>query len=177
MVSLWLVFSSCLVYPQSAYTKHLEIAKSYLNLKEIDGNNGWNDKQFQSYAYRLGWRLGYSWCGYFVGVCLDSAKALLPKPYGLARNYFTKGYKTAYIENANPEAGDILIWKKGTTITGHVAFIYRVIKKYLYETIEGNTSSGDKGSQSNGDGVYKRIRKYNKWSYFKMLGISKVKYG
>jgi hypothetical protein len=33
-------------------------------------------------------------------------------------------------------------------------------KKYL-STIEGNTSNGDKGSQSNGDGVFVKKRAYS----------------
>ena len=40
----------------------------------------------------------------------------------------------------------------------HVGIVERVLPKGIIQTIEGNTSSGERGSQSNGDGVYRRRR-------------------
>lgn len=51
----------------------------------------------------------------------------------------------------------IVLWQKGNSWQGHFAFGWDW-DKTKGNTIEGNTSSGQRGSQRNGDGVYMRQR-------------------
>ncbi len=59
----------------------------------------------------------------------------------------------------------LLIWlRRGG---GHIGFVVRLRGEFEWETVEANTSSGY-GSQWNGDGIYKRIRKYEPFSTFRI---------
>ena len=64
-------------------------------------------------------------------------------------------------------AGSLVIWKKGNTWKGHIGIV-KSWNKGGGITIEGNTSAGITGSQSNGDGVYKRARVIQQYSYFRI---------
>lgn len=57
------------------------------------------------------------------------------------------------------EPGDIVEFDTVLPFTSsHCGVFVRYIDDFTIETIEGNTSSGNAGSQENGDGVYKRNR-------------------
>ena len=71
--------------------------------------------------------------------------------------------------------GDLLIWQKGETISGHAASAYSDWNSTKGETIEGNTSSGVKGSQSDGDGFWKRTRSIDPTSYFRIKWITPIR--
>ena len=60
-----------------------------------------------------------------------------------------------------PRPGDVLVfdWNWATPSTNHVAILERVLPSGNYQTIEGNTSPGATGSQGNGGGVYRRVRR------------------
>lgn len=59
----------------------------------------------------------------------------------------------------NYKPGDILIykWHKSKNVADHTGICTSANSSYV-NAIEGNTSSNSTGSQSNGDGVYRRIR-------------------
>nr|MCW1079565.1 CHAP domain-containing protein [Streptococcus anginosus] len=62
------------------------------------------------------------------------------------------------VSAANAQAGDLVCFDwDGDGVADHVGFVERNYGSY-YQTIEGNTSSGASGSQSNGGGVYRRTR-------------------
>lgn len=55
--------------------------------------------------------------------------------------------------------GDIIIWRKMKLWQGHVGLVVSVnFMEQCFETIEGNTSNSDFGSQRDGDGIYRRKR-------------------
>jgi hypothetical protein len=70
--------------------------------------------------------------------------------------------------------GDFGTYQKGTTISGHAIVVNADWKGISGETIEANTSSGTKGSQDNGDGVYKRIRKIEPFNYFRLKWFTRI---
>ena len=96
---------------------------------------------------------GYPWCMMFVQGCLDQAG--LPLPCRTASCSELLGwYRKQRREQvaASPLPGDIVIYTFGHT---------GIVESADGETvtaIEGNTSPGSKGSQSNGGGVYRRTR-------------------
>lgn len=99
------------------------------------------------------------WCAIFVSWC--AAQCSIPAstilkfayvPYGV--EFFQKlGRYHPANGSYKPQPGDIVFFGK----SDHVGIVERVSGSSII-TIEGNTSSGNSGSQSNGDGVYRRTR-------------------
>lgn len=60
-----------------------------------------------------------------------------------------------------PKPGDVLVfdWNWSTAATNHVGILEKVLPSGNYQTIEGNTSTGSSGSQSNGGRVARRTRR------------------
>lgn len=62
--------------------------------------------------------------------------------------------------------GDIVIWRKLNLWQGHAGLVIsNLFGDNTFRTIEGNTSNSNYGSQSDGDGIYKRIRSANKINF------------
>lgn len=96
---------------------------------------------------------GYPWCMMFVQWCFDQAG--LPLPCRTASCSELLGwYRKQRREQvaASPLPGDIVIYTFGHT------GIVESADEGTVTAIEGNTSPGSKGSQSNGGGVYRRTR-------------------
>ena len=99
---------------------------------------------------------GYSWCMMFDQWCFSKAKQ--PLPYRTAScSALLAWYKANRPQDVispkqPPRPNYIVIFK-----FGHTGIVERDDGDYII-TVEGNTSKGDSGSQSNGDGVYRRRR-------------------
>ena len=150
--------------------KTYEIAKGFVGVREEGNNQGYWVNRFLA---SCGLRGGAQWCGAFVNFCLDSAgvKGLPNTRSGLARHFATrnKTIKAKDVLQSNMElpAGTIIVWRRGTTLFGHAGIVERWKGRNGY-TIEGNTSSGDRGSQNDGDGVWRRSRTINPTNYFRI---------
>jgi hypothetical protein len=150
--------------------KHLQIAESFVGVTEKTGKN--DGHEVEMFLQSVGRKKGDSWCSAFVSYCLTAANVKEPKiRSGLARAF----KKNKGLINANDvlrgskkiEAGSIVGWEKGNTVFGHIGFVKSWNKQHGI-TIEGNTSSGMKGSQSDGDGVYIRSRSIQPANYFRI---------
>lgn len=112
----------------------------------------------------------YYWCMTFVSWVF--AKATIPLHGGDYPNGFCsvpnclKYYRSKGEITPDPKAGDIVIYdwqcrpdKENMWNADHVGiFVEWVVPGKVFKSIEGNTSPDDKGSQSNGDGVFVRTR-------------------
>lgn len=140
----------------------IDIAKSQLNYQET-GNN--DTKYGKWYGMN-----NQPWCAMFVSWCFSEA-GLAPKVAASTKKgfagcdagfkWFVKNGKTVPVGKA--QAGDIVFFQLDSDVEpDHVGIVKwnNTTLKYL-QVIEGNTSSGGKGSQSNGDGVYLRKRPYS----------------
>lgn len=139
-------------------------------MKEEGNNGGYWVSRFLS-SCKL--KPGAQWCAAFVNFCLDSA-GIKSSPFtgsGLARNLATrnKTLKATEVISKNLElpSGTIIVWRRGSTPFGHAGFVEKW-KGKKGDTIEGNTSPGTRGSQNDGDGVYRRNREINPTSYFRI---------
>ena len=118
---------------------------------------------------------GVYWCMQFVWWCFQQADKTLFMDGGKTAScgermrwaqahgrWVTKGYRP----------GDVLIYDcRNTKVkTDHCGICESVSGQYV-TAIEGNTSNGNTGSQSNGDGVYRRKRKLSL-----VLGAYRPKY-
>ena len=109
------------------------------------------------------------WCAMFVSWCFtqagQSASVAASGKKGFAScdaglKWFAKKGKTIPIGQAQP--GDIVFFQfDDDAQPDHVGIVVKNDgKKYLW-CIEGNTAADKKGSQSNGDGVYRKKRAYS----------------
>lgn len=157
--------------------KHILIAEKYVGTTELTGNN---DGPFIDYIIKRGGGSKHSsYCAYFVTFCIDSAKVKTPTVRtGLAINFKTKNSipaKDVLIGKTKIKCGTILIFQHGNTIHGHTGFVLNWYKQ-SGTTIEGNTSPGIKGSQSNGDGIWKKNRSIEPLNYFRIISFTPVTY-
>ena len=99
------------------------------------------------------------WCMLFVSMVLDmngQIDAIGGFSYNtditLSRN------RNRLVGLANARPGDIVIFNWDGGGTDHVGFVEKNLGNGVLQTIEGNTSSGAAGSQSAGNGVWRRRR-------------------
>ena len=150
-----------------------QIAYGFVGVKEEGNNDGyWVTRFLKS----VGLKPGNPWCAAFVSFCLDSAKVkTLRTRSGLARHFITKNktIKASKVVQANMELpnGTVVVWRRGTTMSGHVGFTDKW-KGSSGTTIEGNTTSGKSGSQWNGGGVWSRKRTINPYDHFRITDFA-----
>lgn len=163
--------------PNQTIPKHLSIAEGYVGTTEKTGHN--DGPEIEKIIKHGGGAKGASYCAYFVKFCLDSAQAKYPiRRTGMARGYQTKTSIDAndvLIGKTTVPVGSIIVFGKGETPYGHTGFVLRWGKKYG-TTIEANTSPTNKGSQSNGDGIWYKRRAIEPLNYFRIVCFTKISY-
>lgn len=114
----------------------------------------------------------YAWCATFCSYIYFYAGSPMPHidtelGFHYVPTLYNKAKKNKW-STVNPLPGDLVIfdWNKDKKVD-HVAIFmgWKEIDNTFY-TIEGNTSGSEKGSQSNGGGVYKRLRNIKDVSMF-----------
>lgn len=132
-----------------------------LKVREDGGNNRgvWVNVFLQS----AGVDPGNPWCAAAVTFASKVAKAKCPKDSPAAVRGWLNWAKTMGFLVEAPQRGSICMHQT-TETTGHIALVVKVIGVWVY-SIEGNTGSGDKGSQRDGDGMYRRVRLMRFWSW------------
>ncbi len=180
-LSIWLTVLSLLLVSgfrnSPAEPQHLTIAKSYVGTVEATGHN---DGPKIEYIIRRGHGTpGSPYCAYFVTLCIDSAGVTTPSiRSGLARSYKLKTSipaKDVLIGKTSIPAGSIVVWERGNTINGHTGFVRKWYTQWGL-TVEGNTSGGNTGSQSNGDGIWLKSRSIEPANYFRITSFTLVIY-
>lgn len=114
------------------------------------------------------------WCALFASWCLDQAGQSCSGMPTASCATALSGAKKAGLVRSNKKdakAGDLVLFDwNGNGQPDHIGIVEKNCGSYI-QTIEGNTSSGNSGSQSNGGGVYRRTRN---WGY--VLAIIAVPY-
>lgn len=135
----------------------LELARQHIGYTEGPRDNETKFGAWSGYNFQ-------PWCGSFVNWVLYHS-GTQGEPSSVYTPYGAASYKRLgrWIErNGFPVPGDVVYFDwAGTQNTGnvdHVGFVEAVLPDGRIQTIEGNTSGGDYGSQSNGGGVYRRVR-------------------
>ncbi len=104
---------------------------------------------------------GWAWCAAFVTwvllqVGVDLRKPV-PWPYQ-CQQIMLWAKATGRWKTSNPQPGDLVLYCwDGSGRAAHIGIHERVVDG-LWQAIEGNTSPTNVGSQSNGGGVYRRVR-------------------
>lgn len=109
---------------------------------------------------------GISYCDIFVTWVFWKAlgKAFVTGgglPAGASYNTDYRASKGGRVPKSQARPGDVLVfdWNWATASTNHVGILEKVLPSGNYQTIEGNTSTGSSGSQSNGGRVARRTRR------------------
>jgi hypothetical protein len=146
--------------PKGSAARLIQVAKSQVGY--IEGPKD-NETKYGAYT-----KANFQpWCGSFVMWCANEAGVKIPNtvytPGGAAA--FKKA--NAWIDGdiADPEPGDIAYFDfpaDGVDRISHVGIVIEDNEDGTVWCIEGNTSSGKKGSQRNGGEACKKLRAYKK---------------
>lgn len=148
----------------SARLRALNHARSYIGVREAVGkpNRG---ALIDTWNLASGVPVGSPWCMSFVRAMY--AKAGVTLGGGASVGNFEAWAKQHGELVSRPFKGDVVCYDwNGDGWPDHVGLVERVLalrwrgRVFVgwVQTVEGNTSSGSRGSQDNGDGVYRRRR-------------------
>lgn len=160
----------------------MRVAKTFLGVKERGYNRG---DEVDFFNRTTGIAYGSSWCMAFV----YSVHEIAYKSIGKKNPLYRTGSVSLQLKKANDagnrlrvismkDIGAALLLKKGAVLchkqgaqrvsdvgrlwSGHTG-IFVTQSGSRITTIEGNTSSGSRGSQRDGNGVYSRTRSFGYW--------------
>lgn len=174
-----LIVGAAITTAEPRCPKHVEWAQTQVGLVEEPGNTG---PHVAVYLSAVGLPEGYPYCAAFVAKSLNVGMVRYPAiRSALATDYIVEqSVETRYIRRGViiPESGWLLVFRKGDTRFGHIGIIER-IREQLLITIEANTSSGESGSQRDGEGVYRRQRGFAMMlpsNYFRATHVTPVLY-
>ena len=134
-----------------------EIAKSYIGQREISGNKGFVDKDFDKKMRGAGFYTGAPWCGFFAMLVWKEAKQDLKLLSASSKTLIEKATKAGNW-HSKPIEGAVVVWatfKNGKRqSTGHIGIVTDVDSNGInYSTVEGNTT--DKGGR---EGIMVSVR-------------------
>jgi hypothetical protein len=133
-----------------------------IKVREVGGNN--HGAWVKRFLNACGLPEGFAWCAaslYWASVQVD---APAPKPSQAAGvSNWRDWAKTTGRHRTSPKRG-YLCYKKSSGIS-HIGIVVRSFAGLTY-SIEGNTSPGEQGSQQDGGGLYRRVRKASFWDGF-----------
>lgn len=156
---------------------HIRIAATYLNTIEKPNNRG---RLIDTWNRAVHAPLGSPYCASFVSWCLSQSGAMLPAVRSASSRAFVTKQSIPILSATQQQLQGypVIVWvRRGG---GHVGFIRRSQRNGMLTTIEANTSSGNKGSQWNGGGVWQRNRRLKQiaspYNVFRATHITPVKY-
>lgn len=142
------------------------------------GYSRWNDpKRGTKYARETQptlwpndkWLLasGVAYCDIFVTWVFWKAGCLNILPGKQSYNVNYRASHGGHVSKAQAQPGDVLVfdWDMSTKRANHVGILEKVLTSGNFQCIEGNTSTGSKGSQSNGGRVARRVRRPSQVRY------------
>ncbi|HTU13697.1 MAG TPA: CHAP domain-containing protein [Solirubrobacterales bacterium] len=145
-------------YDRSGGEKALAEARRQVGVTENPPGSNWGG-MVERFIRFCGYGFPVYWCGCFACWCvIKGGGAKIPTPIRLGYDGYivadakagANGLTAVSFDRAR--AGDIVVYG-----FNHIGVVERVSGDTLY-AIEGNTSSGSSGSQSNGGGVFARTR-------------------
>ena len=142
------------------------------------GYSRWNDpKRGTKYARetqpvlwpRDKWLLasGVAYCDIFVTWVFWKAGCLSILPGKQSYNVNYRASHGGHVSKSQAKPGDVLVfdWDMSTKRANHVGILEKRLSSGNFQTIEGNTTKGTRGSQSNGGRVARRVRRPSQVRY------------
>jgi hypothetical protein len=146
---------------QEYTTNILKVCESFIGIKEISGNKGWEDKKFQEKMELVGWKVNEAWCAYVtelvykLAIVEDTSKwkdnkfvQLLDKLFSgscvQTRTNFIKKGTQYFTFTKTPELGSIVIFQTYSngepSWSGHMGIV-KEVQQERFLSYEGNTNS------------------------------------
>src|SRR5574343_1398799 len=118
----------------------IELADTYVGIKEVTQNHGWVDPVFEKEMREIGWKIGEAWCMYFCHLVWKKANE---EDYKGIKQSFTPSVMRTYLNlkgrmSVEPKEGAIGFMQKDKGSLGH-AFLVEALEGKILKTIEGNT--------------------------------------
>lgn len=135
-----------------------------IKVREVGGNN--RGKWVEIFQEAAGIGPGDPWCAAALTLASIVAEAPYPqRPDGNPASVigWRRWAKSLGTLIDSPGRGSICMHQTSES-QGHIGVAVRVLGLWVY-SIEGNTSSGDEGSQRDGGGLYRRVRLKSFWSW------------
>ncbi|MBS1725376.1 MAG: CHAP domain-containing protein [Armatimonadetes bacterium] len=130
--------------------------------EELGPNHGkWVD-DFLREAGGLG--PGYPWCAASINWCAEACGAPNPDVSDAAVIGWKRWAQQTGRLMHEPARGRLCFYLHPDG-TGHIGVVISAGGGEI-RSIEGNTSSGNAGSQRDGDGLYRRVRQASAWQFF-----------
>lgn len=140
----------------------VELAAAALGIHEVGGNN--RGPWIKKFLAATGLPEGYAWCDAFQSFEIEQAAGKkLPIESAGVWNTVNVASQRGWIVK-RPFKGDLVAYDlNGDGVKNdHIGLVVKVLHIdpvfVLIRTVEGNTGSGNAGSQSDGDGVFIRVR-------------------
>ncbi|MEV1294426.1 CHAP domain-containing protein [Pseudonocardia sp. NPDC049635] len=105
---------------------------------------------------------GYAWCAMFTWWCFRQAGLATLVPKSAYTPTIADWFRRRDAWHTTPAVGDLVFFDfpgDGVNRISHVGLVEKINADGTITTIEGNTSPGTGGSQRNGGGVYRRVRR------------------
>lgn len=137
----------------------LRLAASLVGYREGPRNNQTIFGEYTGFQFQ-------PWCGSYVKYCLDKSN-VVGEPSPVYTPAGVIGYRNIgrwISRNGDPQPGDVVFFdfQRGPGLnpydTDHVGLLELVDSDGILWVLEGNTSRGNQGSQSDGGGVWRRAR-------------------
>lgn len=109
---------------------------------------------------------GYYWCAAAMAFCADVAKVWRPKSRAAAVSGWIDAAREEGRLLKTPKRGCFCAVKSDGLSHCGAVFSVNVNTKHSITSGEGNTSPGEKGSQQNGQGMYRRTRPLSFWDFY-----------
>ena len=154
----------CIVCDSRLLESSMDSCRLQVGVVEETGRN--DGRQIEQYLASVGLGAGnpycYAgqyWCFAVAAKALSLASSEIPiKKTGLASEAFFAAKKTGKRIKLFLAKYDLIVWRKGKTVFGHVERIVSVGKGGWVITVGFNTSGSVNGSQMKGEGVYQKKR-------------------
>ena len=110
---------------------------------------------------------GVAFCDIFVTWVFWKAGCLNILPGKQSYNVNYRASHGGHVPKSQAQPGDVLVfdWDMSTKRANHVGILEKVLTSGNLQCIEGNTSTGTRGSQSNGGRVARRVRRPSQVRY------------
>lgn len=136
--------------PDESLADHVvRIARSIVGQKELSGNAGFHDPDFQKRMQEVGFKKGEAWCAYTGELIWKEAFGQDHPFYDLLDQLFsasaTKTFSN-FEQNENfktgqfPKRGALAIWRYGKGWQGHMGVVTELFNGPAFLSVEGNTN-------------------------------------
>lgn len=149
----------------------VKVADCLIGTAEVGGDN--KGPMVTELQRTVGDYTASAWCLSFVQSCIAyvEEKLSIESPLVATEHVLTLWNASPKCCRTDlPQPGDIILWKMGSTLSGHCGIIVEV-GEHQFCTIEGNTSDSDHYIERMGDGVYLKARKRGGMGNFREIGF------